>query len=209
MRAREQEVREKTIALRQKRVDRWNKRNREPPGFGPDKGQIGYRHPPNKGSCPDPGWVGPLDVRSLLWTGVREFTAHASMMKESYDPGFGAPVATLSSIGFSKRAKLVEEPGPEFEADCIMGNRKVHGLYEFLTTWKGYRSYADTWKGYRSDGDTWEPLGNFFHGYSSDLVKYATSHELGNLAVVKYLQSEPDEVVVLQAARKLPGFFAL
>ena len=146
VRAREQEVREKTLALRQKRVDRWNKRHREPPVFGPDKGRIWYRHPPNKGSSLDPGWVGPLDVRSriggtsyLLWTGVRELSAHASMMKDPYDPGFGAPVARLSHIRFSKRAKLVDEPDQEFEADCIMGHRKVDGHYEFLTRWKGYR----------------------------------------------------------------------
>ena len=120
--------------------------------FGPDNGRIWYRHPPNKSSSLDPGWVGPLDVRSrigetsfLLWTGFREFPAHASMMKEFHDPGFGAPVATLSHIGFSKGAKRVKEPAPEFEADCIMGRRKVGGLYEFLTRWKGFCSDADTW----------------------------------------------------------------
>ena len=83
------------------------------------------------------------------------------MMKDSYDRGFGAPVATLSYIGFSKRAKLVEEPAPEFEADCIIGRRKVDGHYEFLSRWKGYRS----------DADTWESLRNFLHGYSSDMVE--------------------------------------
>ena len=62
-------------------------------------------------------------------------------------------MATLSYIGFSKRAKLLDEPAPEFEADCIMSHRKVDGHYEFLTRWKGYRS----------DADTWEPLGNFCH----------------------------------------------
>ena len=108
-------------------------------------------------------------------------------------------MATLSYRGFSKRPKLVEEPAPEFEADCIIGHRKVDGRYEFLTGWKGYRS----------DADTWEPLGTFFHRYSSDLVKYATGHGLGNLAVGKYLQSEPDEVLVQAAARKVPVFFAL
>ena len=77
VRAREQEVREKTLALRQERVDRWNKRHREPPVFGPDKGRTWYRHPPNKSSSLYPGWVGPLDVRSrigetsyLLWTAL-------------------------------------------------------------------------------------------------------------------------------------------
>ena len=106
------------------------------------------------------------------------------MMKEAYDPGFGASVGTLSYIGFSKRAKLVEEPAPECEADCIMGHRKVDGHYEFLTSWKGYCSNADTW----------EHLGNFFNRYSSDLVKYAKTHGLVNLAVMKYVQSESDEV---------------
>ena len=42
----------------------------------------------------------------LLWTGSRGVAAHASMMKDSYDPGFGAPVATLFYVGFSKRAKI-------------------------------------------------------------------------------------------------------
>ena len=121
------------------------------------------------------------------------------MMKESYDPWFGAQVATLSDIGFSEGVNLVEEPAPQFEADCIMGHEKVDGHYAFLTRWKGYRSEADTW----------EPLGNFFHSYSSDLVKYAKTHGLGNLAVMKYLQSEPDEVVVPQVVRRPPGVFAL
>ena len=67
------------------------------------------------------------------------------MMKESYDPGFGAPVSTLSYTGFSRMAKLVEEPAPEFEADCIVGHNKMDGDYEFLTRWTGYRSDADTW----------------------------------------------------------------
>ena len=125
--------------------------------------------------------------------------AHASMMKDSYDPGFGAPVATLSYIGFSKRAKLVEEPAPEFEAGLIICHRKVDGHYEFLTKWKGDRS----------DEDTWEPLGNFYNRYSSDLVKYAKTHGLGNLAVIRYLQSEPDEVVIPQVARRPPGDFGL
>ena len=75
----------------------------------------------------------------------------------------------------------------------------MDGHYEFLPRWKVYRS----------DADTWEPLGNFFHRYSSDLGKYAKTHGLGNLAVMKYLQSEPDEVVVPQGARRRPFFFAL
>ena len=96
VRAREQEVREKTPALRQKRVDRWNKRHREPPVFGPDKGPFWYRHQPNRSSSLDAGWVGPLDFRSRigetsyqLWTGFREFRAHASMMEESTTRGLG------------------------------------------------------------------------------------------------------------------------
>ena len=106
---------------------------------------------------------------------------------------------TLSYIGLSKRVKRVDEPAPEFDADCIMGHRKVDGHYEFLTRWKGYRSEADTW----------ETLGNFLDRYPSDLVKDAKTHGLGNLAVMKYLQSEPDEVVVLQVARRPLVFFCL
>ena len=79
----------------------------------------------------DPGWAGPCQVRSpigetryLLWTGSREVAAHASMMKESYDPGFGAPVATLVYGGFSKGARVDDNQGlPEFEADCILQHR--------------------------------------------------------------------------------------
>lgn len=140
----------------------------------------------------DPGWAGPWEVRSrvgetsyLLWTGSREVAAHASMMKDSYDPGFGAPVATLSYVGFSKRAKIDDNQGlPEYEADCILQHRVRSGEYQFLTRWKGYRE----------EDDTWEPLSNFFHRYSSDLVKYAQEHGLSHLPVLQVLRAEPDQV---------------
>jgi len=206
VRAREQEVREKTLALRQKRVERWNKRHRAPPVFGPDKGRIWYRHPPNKSSSLDPAWAGPMEVRRrigetsyLIWTGTRQFTAHASMMKESFDPGFGAPVADLSYIGFAKRVKKVDEEPPDYEADCILGHRKVDGKWEFLTRWKGYRA----------DSDSWEPLNHFFHRYSSDLVKYARTHDLGHLKVLEYLQTEPEGVAIPQPARRVPRGYPL
>ena len=121
------------------------------------------------------------------------------MMKIYYDAGFGAPVATLSYMGLSKTAKVVDEPAGEFEVDCIIAHRKVDGHYGFLSRWKGFRS----------DSGTLEPLGIFFHEYSSDLVKCAKPHGLENLAVMNYLQSEPDEVVVPQVAPRSPGVFAL
>jgi len=192
MEGREQEVREKTLVLRQKRVDRWNKRHREVPEFSPGKGRVWYRHPKNKNTTLDPEWVGPLEVRAkigqssyMLWTGQREFTAHASMMKDSYDPGFGAPVAALSFVKFGKKAKLVEEEQPEYEADCILGHRIREGAYEFHTRWKGFRA----------EDDTWEPVNHFFHRYSSDLVKYVRDHGLSKkIPVLELLRTEPDEV---------------
>ena len=84
---REKEVGEKTLAIRQQRVDRWNKRHREAPVYGPDRAGVWYRHPPNRSSTLDPEWAGPLEVRSrvgkasfLLWTGSRGVAAHSSMM---------------------------------------------------------------------------------------------------------------------------------
>ena len=106
-------------------VVRWNKRHPETPAYGPDKGRIRYAHPPNRSPTLGPGWAGPWGDKSRncetsyqLWTGSREVAAHASMTKDSYDPGFGAPVAALSYVGFWKRAKIDDTQGlPEFEAD--------------------------------------------------------------------------------------------
>ena len=58
------------------------------------------------------------------------------------------------------------------------------GKYQFLTRWKGFRE----------EDDTWEPLSNFFHRYSSDLVKYAQVYGLSYLPVLQVLRAEPDQV---------------
>ena len=110
---REKEVGEKTLAIRQQRVDRWNKRHREAPVYGPDKGRVRYRHPPNRSSTLDPGWAGPWEVRSwvgetnyLLWTGSREVAAHASMMKDSDDPGLGPQWRPCPMSGSRREQRL-------------------------------------------------------------------------------------------------------
>ena len=118
---------------------------------------------------------------------------HSSMKKEFYDSGFGPPFATLSNFGFSKRDNMDDNQGlPDFEADCILQHRVRSGEYQFLTRWKGYRE----------EDDTWEPLSNFFHRYSSDLVKYAQEHGLSHLPVLQVLRAEPDEV---DLSRPKPG----
>ena len=94
-------------------------------------------------------------------------------------------MATLSYVGFSKRAKMDDNQGlPELEAGFILQHRVFSGEYQFLTGWKGYRE----------DNDTWGPLSNFFHRYSSDLVKYAQEHGLSHLLVLQVLSAEPDQV---------------
>ena len=52
------------------------------------------------------------------------------------------------------------------------------GELEFLTKWKGYEE------------TTWEPLKNFFHEYSSDLVSYCQKNNL-RLDITKSLSSLP------------------
>ena len=108
------------------------------------------------------------------------------MVKDPYDPGlFAAPVATLSYVVFSKRAKMDDNQGiPAFEPDFILQHRVRSGEYQFLTRWKGNRE----------EDDTWEPLSNFFHRYSSDLVKNAQEHGLSHLPVLQVLRAEPDQV---------------
>ena len=63
---REKQGGEKSLAIRQQRFDRWNKRHREAPVLGPDKGRVRYRHPPIRSSTLDPGWAGPWEVRSRV-----------------------------------------------------------------------------------------------------------------------------------------------
>ena len=42
----------------------------------------------------------------------------------------------------------------------------------------------------REEDVTWEPLSNFFHRYSSDLVKYGQEHGLSHLPVLQVLRAE-------------------
>ena len=94
-------------------------------------------------------------------------------------------MATLSYVGFSKRAKMDHNQGlPEYEAERGLQHRVRRGEYQFLTRWKWYRE----------EDDTWEPLGNFFHRDSSDLVKYTQEHGLSHLPVLRVLTTEPDQV---------------
>ena len=74
----------------------------------------------------------------LLFRGSRELRARVSMIQDSYDGGFAAPIAALSYIGFSKRAKIGENKGlPEFASVCFLKHRVSEGEYQFLTSRRG------------------------------------------------------------------------
>ena len=75
------------------------------------------------------------------------------------DPNWGNP----TPLYYHKRTVSDPEAMPdEWIVEKIISHRENKGKLEFLTRWKGFSPLDDSW----------EPVGNFIHRYSSDLVKY-------------------------------------
>jgi len=184
MTARETEVRTKVEALRARYVERWNKKRREPPVFVVG-GQCWYVSAQCKDSQLHGRWAGPYDIRGrigehsyVLWTGLREFTAHVCV-KTSYEQGFGSRPVPLSFEKLSKKVRL-EVSEEDYEVDTILGHRVTRGVFEFKTKWKGVpESEAD-----------WQPVGSFVDKYCVELVKYARDKNLLDISVLRHLSAD-------------------
>ena len=103
--------------------------------------------------------------------------AHRIMLKRHVvDEYHGDPIPLF----YHKRTMVEEDAQPDmWLTEKILGHKKnAKGDLLFRTKWQG------------SDEITWEPIGNFFHVYSADLISYCKEKGLC-LDVAKYLPSEP------------------
>ena len=83
---------------------------------------------------------------------------------------------------FHKRTEPEIDALPdEWETEAVLTHRMgKNGQLEFLTKWVGCEPGSETW----------EPVGNFFHRYGSDLIRYCVDHGIP-LDVTQYLSPEP------------------
>ena len=57
--------------------------------------------------------------------------------------------------------------------------------------------FLTRWQGTDPDSDTWEPVDNFIHWYSSDLVQYCLKHNLP-INIMEYLSPTPTQLALIQ-----------
>ena len=135
---------------------------------------VWYKRPEGSGEKMDSRWIGPGIVK--IREGERSYLveikpgvqikAHRSFLKEYREPpvfGKGVP------LYFFKRTEKEEEATPdEWEVEKILSHRRKGDTWEFLTKWTGYEEGEETW----------EPIGNFIHRFSHELVRYCTNKNL-------------------------------
>ena len=56
----------------------------------------------------------------------------------------------------------------EWEVEKIISHRKRNGEWEFLTKWVGYEPGKESW----------EPVKNFIHRFSGELVRYCNINKI-------------------------------
>ena len=93
--------------------------------------------------------------------------SHRSFLKPFVEETFmGKP----TPLYFHQRTVPDIEAAPdEWEVDKILSHR---------TTKKGELEFLTKWQGFDVKDATWEPVGNFFHRYSADFIKYIRHHKL-------------------------------
>ena len=147
--------------------------------------KVWYLRPENSGNKLDSRWLGPALVisREGIFSYVVEIKpdyrvkAHVTALKPyKEDVVLGEP----TPLFYHRRTVPDPEAAPdEWIVEEILEHRlERDGSYKFLTKWQA------------SEERTWEPVGNFFHRYSSDLVAYCQKHGLG-LDVIRYLSPVP------------------
>ena len=171
-----------------KRITRANEKRAPPTEFR--VGEWGwYRHPHEMSSAQHPIYTGPFEVKQKvgesswqLWTGQRTFMAHTSWLKTYWGPVYGGKKTELAYYKIKKNT-TTKETQQEWIVDKILKHKKKGTQVLFSTVWKGYTE----------EEATWEPLGNFIHRYSSDLVMYAREHNLMDLSVLRHLSAEAED----------------
>ena len=108
--------------------------------------------------------------------------AHTSWLKTYWGPVYGGKKTELAYYKINKNT-TTKETQQELIVEKILKHKKKGAQVLFLTVWKGYTEEAATW----------EPLGNFIHRYSSDLVMYAPELNLMDLSVLRYLTAEAED----------------
>jgi hypothetical protein len=115
-----------------------------------------------------PRWVGPCPIKDRH--GLRSYSIeirpglvqflHRSQLKPFR---WQSPEGTDFPLHYF-RLTPQEENGPEgeWQVEKILAHKKTRKGYEFLTKWEGYPASEATW----------EPIGHFFHRYSSPFVDY-------------------------------------
>jgi hypothetical protein len=145
--------------------------------------QVWYRRPENSGEKIDSRWIGPGLIKAregdhsyiIEIKPGKEMKAHRSFLKLYNEPkifGKGIP------LYFFRRTEKIEDALPdEFEVERILAHRKKDGEWKFLTKWAGYEPGEETW----------EPVKNFIHRYSSELIRYCNAQKI-QIDLMKELQ---------------------
>jgi hypothetical protein len=145
--------------------------------------QVWYRRPENSGDKIDSRWIGPGLIKAregdhsyiIEIKPGKEMKAHRSFLKLYNEPkifGKGIP------LYFFRRTEKIEDALPdEFEVERILAHRKKDGEWKFLTKWAGYEPGEETW----------EPVKNFIHRYSSELIRYCNAQKI-QIDLMKELQ---------------------
>jgi len=179
-------VQSKLQTVQRAHLEALNKKRKEPPVYVVGD-WVWYKHPPDRSSAQHPAYTGPYILKKrlgdnswLLFSGIREFTGHASWIKRYWGPVYGGRRIPLAHEKVS-RPSTAENGEQEYGVEKIMKHRTYRGELQFLTRWKGFRE----------EDDSWEPVKSFIHRYNSELVKYVKDQGLGYVPVLDYLSSEP------------------
>ena len=147
--------------------------------------KVWYLRPPDSGTKLESRWLGPCVItgregeHSYLVEVKPGYSmkAHRSMLKRHVvDEYRGEPIPLF----YHKRTTTDENAQPDmWLTERILGHKNdSKGQLLFRTKWQG------------SDQITWEPVGNFFHVYSADLIAYCKENGVSN-DVSKHLPCEP------------------
>ena len=148
-----------------------------------------YLRPENSGEKLDSRWLGPVEVVKRVGNNTYEvrvkpelvIQAHATQLKPWIEDKVSGACVPL----FTHR-RTVPDPGAqpdEWEVDKVVAHRvDKYGKMFFKVVWKGFSETEATW----------EPIDNFFHRYSSEVVKYCKVRKL-RPEVFKFLRDTPTE----------------
>ena len=150
--------------------------------------RVWYRRPEGSGDKLDSRWLGPAVVLDRVGENSydvriaenRTIRAHTSFLKPYRTDEFnGQP----KPIFWHQRTVPDAEATPdEWNVNEVLDHRVRKGEMQFLTQWEGYGA----------NEAVWEPIGNFFHRYNPEPIRYAKKRRIP-LHVTKYLSDQPHE----------------